>query len=82
VNQGVDFAKAMSEGDFSTEMEVHQRDEVGKLVTSLNSMTLRLRGVVGEVLASADNLASGAEQLSATSQSVAQGSTELAASVE
>ena len=82
VNQGVDFAKAMSEGDFSTEMEVHQRDEVGKLVTSLNSMTLRLRGVVGEVLASADNLASGAEQLSATSQSVAQGSTEQAASVE
>ncbi|WP_022661788.1 methyl-accepting chemotaxis protein [Paucidesulfovibrio longus] len=82
VNQGVNFAKAMSEGDFSTEMEVRQRDEVGKLVTSLNSMTMRLRGVVGEVLASADNLASGAEQLSATSQSVAQGSTEQAASVE
>lgn len=82
VNMGVDFAAAMSEGDFSTEMEIQQQDEVGKLVRSLNSMTQRLRGVVGEVLASADNLASGAEQLSATSQSVAQGSTEQAASVE
>ncbi|MGE4291613.1 MAG: methyl-accepting chemotaxis protein [Desulfovibrio sp.] len=82
VNLGVDFAEAMAEGDFSTEMDVRQRDEIGRLVTSLNSMTQRLRGVVGEVLSSADNLASGAEQLSATSQTVAQGSTEQAASVE
>lgn len=82
VNQGVDFAVAMAEGDFSVEMEVRQTDEVGRLVQSLNSMTHRLRGVVSEVLASADNLASGSEELSATSQSVAQGSTEQAASVE
>ena len=82
VTMGVDFAQAMAAGDFTRELEIDQKDEVGVLASALNEMVHRLRGVVNDVQTATDNIASGSEELSASSQSLSQGATEQAANVE
>ncbi len=82
VFQGVTFAQAMAEGDFSQELDVHQKDEIGILAKALNEMVHKLREVVAEVQTATDNVAAGSEELSSSAQSLSQGATEQAASVE
>ncbi|MGE4553199.1 MAG: methyl-accepting chemotaxis protein, partial [Desulfovibrionaceae bacterium] len=82
VRQGVEFAQAMSGGDFTTELDIRQHDEVGILADSLNQMVHRLREVVHDVQGATENVASGSEELSAAAQSLSQGATEQAASIE
>lgn len=79
---GVDFAKNMAEGNFTNELDIHQKDEIGILAGALNEMIRKLRGVVSEVQSASENVAAGSEELSATAQSMSQGATEQAASVE
>ncbi|WP_243544773.1 methyl-accepting chemotaxis protein [Pseudodesulfovibrio tunisiensis] len=80
--KAVSFAQSMSEGDFSRELEIRQKDEIGILADSLNDMVLRLRQVVAEVQSATDNVSAGSEELSSASQAVSQGATEQAASIE
>ncbi len=82
VAKGVEFAKAMAQGDFTSDLDIDQKDEIGQLASALNDMAHRLRGVVADVLSATDNVASGSEELSSSSQSLSQGATEQAASVE
>ncbi|MCA1944196.1 MAG: methyl-accepting chemotaxis protein [Desulfovibrio sp.] len=82
VAQGVTFAEAMAQGDFTRTLDIQQKDEVGTLAKALNEMVARLREVVGEVQSASDNVASGSEELSASAQNMSQGATEQAASVE
>ena len=80
--KGVEFAKAMANGDFTQELDVDQRDEIGILAKALNDMVGKLRGIVGEIRSAADNVAAGSEELSSASEGLSQGATEQAASVE
>ncbi|QAZ68017.1 methyl-accepting chemotaxis protein [Solidesulfovibrio carbinolicus] len=82
VVKGVEFAKAMAEGDFTRLLDIDQKDEMGILAASLNEMVGKLREVVAEVQSASENVASGSEELSASAQSMSQGATEQAASVE
>jgi len=82
VIQGVAFAKAMAEGDFTKTLAIDQKDEIGILAAALNEMVNRLRDVVAEVQSASENVASGSEELSASAQSLSQGASEQAASIE
>ncbi|PKN08075.1 MAG: chemotaxis protein [Deltaproteobacteria bacterium HGW-Deltaproteobacteria-8] len=82
VMQGVAFAKAMAEGDFTKTLNIDQKDEIGVLAAALNDMVTRLRQVVADVRGATDNVASGSEELSASSESLSQGATEQAAAIE
>jgi len=82
VTKGVDFARNMSEGDFTTMLDIRQKDEIGILAQSLNAMVTRLREVVAEVQSACENVAAGSEELSSTAQTLSQGASEQAASVE
>ncbi|GAB7024119.1 HAMP domain-containing methyl-accepting chemotaxis protein [Salidesulfovibrio brasiliensis] len=82
VLKGVSFAEAMAGGDFTQTLDIDQKDEVGVLAASLNSMTERLRGVVSDVRNATENVASGSEELSAATQTLSQGATEQAAAIE
>ncbi|TVM32831.1 methyl-accepting chemotaxis protein [Oceanidesulfovibrio marinus] len=82
IAKGVSFAESMAQGDFTKELDIHQKDEVGVLASALNNMVLRLRGIVAEVQSATENVASGSEELSASSENLSQGATEQAASVE
>ena len=76
------FAENMSQGDFTRTLDIHQRDEVGKLADSLNDMVGKLREVVKEVKVASENVAGGSQDLSSSSENMSQGATEQAASVE
>jgi methyl-accepting chemotaxis protein len=82
VLQGVDFAKRMAGGDFTTQLDIDQKDEIGVLARALNDMVLRLRQVVADVRGATENVASGSEELSASSETLSQGATEQAAAIE
>jgi methyl-accepting chemotaxis protein len=82
VRDGVNFAIAMSEGDFTQDLDVRQRDEIGQLAEALRTMTEKLRSVVGDVQVATNNVASGSQEMSSTAQQLSQGATEQAAAAE
>ncbi|MEO4046457.1 methyl-accepting chemotaxis protein [Pseudomonas sp. CAU 1711] len=82
LNRAVSVANSLAEGDLGVQVVVDSQDETGRLLTSMQHMTERLRNVMADVRSAADSLSSASEQVSATSQSLSQAATEQAASVE
>jgi methyl-accepting chemotaxis protein len=82
VQQGVEFARKLAQGDLTAKLDVDQKDEVGILAQALREMVAKLREIVTEVQSASDNVASGSEELSASAEQLSQGATEQAASVE
>ncbi|MFD1034187.1 HAMP domain-containing protein [Sphingomonas hankookensis] len=80
LRDATDLVASVARGDVSTTVEARSNDEVGTLIDALNAMVVRLRGVIGEANAAAENVAAGSQQLSASSEQVSQGATEQAAS--
>lgn len=82
LSKGVGFAKAISGGDLSADIDINQKDEVGILSDALRNMVLKLREIVADVKSASDNVSSGSQQLSSSAEEMSQGATEQAASVE
>jgi len=82
VHRAVAFATEIAKGDLNVNIEVKQRDEIGQLAMTLQSMVEKLREVVGDVSGASENVASGSEELSGSSETLSQGATEQAASIE
>ncbi|MDR6101247.1 methyl-accepting chemotaxis protein [Agrobacterium larrymoorei] len=74
--------RKVAEGDLTENIQVTSRDEIGVLITHVNDMVERLRGVVGDALAAAGNVSSGSQELSSSSEQLSQGATEQASSAE
>ena len=76
-------AEAIASGDLRIEIEdASSNDEPGRLLRSMERMTVQLRKVVGEIRLGADLLKGGAGQVAAAAQLLSQGTSEQAASVE
>lgn len=82
VNEGVGFARGMSEGDLTNEIESVSGNEFGLLVTALNTMVAKLRTIVSSVLGASENVAAGSEELNSAAERISQGATEQAATVQ
>ncbi len=82
VNEALNVATAVAEGDLTVRIESDSKDEVGMLMNAIQNMIGRLTQIIGEVRTAADNLTNAAGQVSATAQSLSQSSSEQAASVE
>lgn len=80
--KGVGFAQSLAEGDFTTELNINQKDEIGILANALNDMVRKLRSIVMEVQSGAENVSSGSEELSASSVTLSQGANEQASAIE
>lgn len=63
LQQAVDFASNVAEGDLTRSIEVTRQDETGKLLTALNAMQNKLRSAIQGIADSAAQLASASEQL-------------------
>jgi len=59
-------AARIASGDLSTVIEVRSKDEVGRLATAFNAMTDDLRGYIGQLEDSRDELQSGLARLGET----------------
>ncbi|MBF0416796.1 MAG: HAMP domain-containing protein [Magnetococcales bacterium] len=80
--KGIDFARAIAHGDLNATIDLDQKDEVGQLATALKTMVIKLREIIGEVSAAAGQVSLGSNEISNAAQSLSQGVTEQAASVE
>ncbi|MGB8652137.1 MAG: diguanylate cyclase, partial [Mycobacteriales bacterium] len=61
-----DAAARIAGGDLSTTIEVRSKDEIGRLAAAMNVMTDALRGYVGQLEASRDDLQAGLARLGDT----------------
>ena len=74
------LADKIAAGDLTVDHRPLSEDD--QLGNAMVAMTTRLRSVVGDATAAADNVAGGSQQLSASSEQVSQGATEQAAAAE
>jgi len=73
----------IAQGDLTAKVDgAHFPQEIKQLAAAAQNMIRRLESTLSCVISGADSVATGAQQLSATSGSVAQGASEQAASVE
>ncbi len=82
IRKGVDFAKAIAEGDLNAKIDVEQKDEVGQLLDALSNMVEKLKEIITNVISGADNIAAASLEMSGTSQQMSQGANEQASSTE
>lgn len=76
-------AKKIAQGDLTIEsVSIKNKDEVGELASSFNTMLNNLRNVVRKVLSSSEEVAASAQELMAGSENVASASEEISASMQ
>jgi methyl-accepting chemotaxis protein len=75
LEQAVEAARAISDGDLTQTVRVDRKDEFGQLLQALAGMTERLRGLVSEVR-------TGVEEVSTASTEIANGNNDLSARTE
>lgn len=80
LRKSASLADTIARGDLTVDHQpLSDKDKLG---LALVSMVERLRGVVGDATAAAQNVAAGTQQLSSTADQVSQGATEQAAAAE
>ncbi len=68
-----DFTEKMAEGDFTHRIHIPQRDEIGELGKTLNTMAERLASMFGEVTAGMETLSASSTELSSISRRMVEG---------
>jgi methyl-accepting chemotaxis protein len=82
LTKGVHFAELVAAGDFSQQLAIQQRDEVGTLALALNTMSVKLRGMVATIQDNAVQVASSSGQITASAQKLAEGAQSQASTLE
>ncbi len=80
--RGVAFAQLVAGGDFTQQLDIHQKDEIGALADSLNGMSVKLRDMVATIQDSAEQVSSSSEQITASAQKLAEGAQSQASTLE
>jgi methyl-accepting chemotaxis protein len=78
----VGLAQRVARGDLRDRVDARGEDEVAKLLVAMQEMADKLAQIIGEVRSGADALAGASAQVSATAQTLSQGTGEQAAGVE
>jgi methyl-accepting chemotaxis protein len=82
LSKGVAFAELVASGDFTQQLPIHQKDEIGKLGEALNGMSMKLKGMVATIQESAEQVASSSEEITASAQKLAEGAQSQASTLE
>ncbi|HET7540787.1 MAG TPA: methyl-accepting chemotaxis protein [Polyangiaceae bacterium] len=82
LNEVVTVAERVARGDLRVTVNQQGNDELGRLQAAIGLMLKSLTRVIGEIRTGAGALSSAAAQVSATSQTLSQGTSEQAAAVE
>lgn len=73
IHAAVAIAEAIARGDLRADVSAEGRDEVAQLRRAMGEMSTRLAGIIGEVRGGAESVSAAAEELTATSQTLADG---------
>jgi methyl-accepting chemotaxis protein len=68
VTKASDLAALMATGDFTSKVDIQQKDEIGIMAKSLNSMIEQLGGMIGNIIGGVDMLTSSSTSLAAVSK--------------
>ncbi len=82
INQGVDFARRLADGDLTQKLDLRRDDEVGVLADSLNAMSLNLHTLIGEVAEGVRSLTHSSADLLAISEEMSAESEDTTARVD
>ncbi len=82
LNTAVDLTRSVADGNLNDTVDTQLNDEIGQVISSLNTMVERLRTVVGDVAMASGNVSAGAEQMASTAEQLSRGATEQASSTE
>ncbi|HAK44749.1 MAG TPA: methyl-accepting chemotaxis protein [Spirochaeta sp.] len=74
--------RSVADGDFTANIDIQQKDEIGLLAEALADMIRKLSVVVSDIRSTSVNVSGGSQQLSDTSIQISQGATEQAANAE
>lgn len=75
-------AERIADGNLTTAIDYESKNELGRLASSLERVTLSLRSAMEQLAQAADQVARSSSQMSDGSQSIAQGSAEQAMAIE
>ena len=78
----LDMANTIKTGDFSQDMRIRQRDEIGTLFNAFQEMQVKIGEVVRNVKASAQDLAQRSREMSVAAEHLSEGATQQAAASE
>jgi len=82
LGEAVTTLEQMAGGDLTVSLEVHTRDEVGRMAAALNDTILKLRTTLLNVSEGASNANAASQELSAAADTLASGAQKQAASLE
>ncbi|NRF96070.1 methyl-accepting chemotaxis protein [Paenibacillus frigoriresistens] len=74
LQQLMSITEKIAGGDLTEEVAIRSKDELGQLSASVNHMVHNLRDLIGGVISSSQNVAAASEQISATTEEIAGGS--------
>jgi methyl-accepting chemotaxis protein len=73
IAEGVEFAKALSNGELTKKLDIDQKDEIGTLARALNDMAASLLEMFRNISGGVETLSSSSTELSAISQQMSTG---------
>jgi methyl-accepting chemotaxis protein len=76
------FAKDLASGNFSYDLDITQKDEIGGLVADLNNMRQQVSNILKEILNASTDLTNATNQISATSEELASNSQQQSSTIE
>lgn len=76
------LANAVAAGDLNATATVKSNDEIKDLIDALNTMVVKLKEVVTDVMTATRNVTAGSQEMSAAAEQLSQGATEQASSTE
>ena len=68
VGKASTLAETMARGDFTAKLDIDQKDEIGVMATSLNSMVTQLSAMIRDIITGVDRLAASSNDMAAVSK--------------
>ncbi len=82
LKKGVLFARNISEGNLTTQLEVDQNDEIGQLADSLKAMSKKLHEIISNITSSADKITNTGRHMNSASMKIAHDASKQASATE
>lgn len=82
IKHAVVFTNEVSKGKLYVKIKTNDKDEIGVMLNSLNTMTRKLHDIVVNIKNGSDNIVDASVQINNTAEQIAQGANEQSASTE
>ncbi len=82
LSKSVAFARTVADGDFTVDLDISQKDEIGSLASALRGMSLRLKTAIATVQKNAAAVADSSDQIFTNAQKLSEGAQSQASTLE